>query len=67
MTWNFGNTGLVSSNKSPDSQCWKCWKGPEKHHNGNCFLVGPEQSSILIALHENGKTGWWNLDESLKS
>ena len=29
--------------------------------------VGPEQSSISIALNKNGKIGWWHLDQSLKS
>ena len=27
MKWNFGNMGLVSSNNSPDGQCWQFWKG----------------------------------------
>ena len=22
MKWNFGDVGLVSSNKGPDGQCW---------------------------------------------
>ena len=33
MKSNFGNMGLVSSNKNIDGQCWK----GQKHNNENCF------------------------------
>ena len=31
------------------------------------FLVGPKTTSSSIVLNKNRKTGWWNLEKSLKS
>ena len=67
MKWNFGNMGLVSSNKSPDGQCWIFWKGRAGAlRSKNNLRMGPKRIPSTTYLKKKRKNGGWDLGKILK-
>ena len=63
MKWHFGNLGLISSNKSPDGQCWKFSKGQGGGIIMDIIAGGSKAFGANDRFEKIGHFTWWNLNK----